>query len=248
MAILYGDVGAAVYFEKIKKYEFNLRIILLILFVIYFSPAKAENAFKEVNSPLSEQQVLDIKSLGTELNALTPAINPRWNCQKDNVSKQSIDLEAMVERYSMPTTNKEKPTLSPQLFVFASNSMPETSLKQWSKQVERAGGVLVLRGFIDNSPQKTAERVRELFGKDETSGFSVDPERFKEMAIDKVPAVGVVLSNNEPCEGENCPKPMFEVVYGDIPLEDALLAIMKRNSRSIADAAKVFLERYRKEK
>jgi type-F conjugative transfer system pilin assembly protein TrbC len=264
--ILSGEEGVAVSFKKtirIQKQRIQIKIFLWVLFFIYSQYAYSEcmrvdpnlngleefsqeDILKEARQYHSAEEIADIIDFGKEMNSMIPQLNSNWRNHKSGISVDGIDLNTIVERYSSPAENQKITQFEPKLFVFVSNSMPEESLKQWSQQVERMGGTLVLRGFIDNSPKKTVERVMELFGKEETSGFSIDPELFEQLSINKVPAVAIVLPQDKPCEEHDCPKPRFEVVYGDVPLDEALFIIANRNSDNVCGAVKEILVRYGK--
>ncbi|MGI9214755.1 MAG: TrbC family F-type conjugative pilus assembly protein, partial [Gammaproteobacteria bacterium] len=85
-----------------------------------------------------------------------------------NASEPTIDLE--VNKNVNPRDN------NPSLIVFLSLGMPKHSLQQWNLQVTKAGGVLVLRGFVNNSMKQTVKKITEILGKEPQGGFSIDPE------------------------------------------------------------------------
>lgn len=169
------------------------------------------------------------------------------SCQRFQTEGE-LNFNQILELSNSSVSNRENTNLEAQLWVFVSNSMPEQSLKQWSTQVEKAGGTLLLRGFIEDSPLKTVERVKVLFGEGEASGFSIDPERFEEMSIYQVPAVVVVSAEENICQKEDCPKPSFGVVYGDVSLQESLSVLARQNPGIVAETALGFLEHYRGEK
>ena len=72
---------------------------------------------------------------------------------------------------------------STQLVIFVSFSMPEASLKALFKEVEKNTSVrLVLQGLIDDSMEKTAQKIHELEGV-----VDIDPELFEKYRIERVP-------------------------------------------------------------
>lgn len=134
-------------------------------------------------------------------------------------------------------------TGSPELLVFVSFSMPEQSLKLWSEQVARLNGKLLIRGFFEDSLQKTTQKTLELFGEKGGAELLIDPEAFQKFNIQVVPAV--VLSENQECLTETCPPPKFDLVYGDTDLEAALKLIADRGSLQGKEWANSFLKQYR---
>ncbi len=133
------------------------------------------------------------------------------------------------------------------LLIFISFSMPEQSLKLWAEQASKIKAPLVLRGFVENSIQATTQKAFECFGSEGMPELLVDPEAFERFAIETVPAVVAVLdkdaSTND--EGEPLTEPVFEVVYGDTSLEDALTLMLSRGSTAIQKVVKPFLEMVR---
>jgi conjugal transfer pilus assembly protein TrbC len=69
-----------------------------------------------------------------------------------------------------------------QRLIFVSLSMPQATLKALFDEAEAQGAVLVLRGLIDNSFKKTAEKLQE-FG----IALQIDPLLFKKHEIQRVP-------------------------------------------------------------
>ena len=220
MDILSGDGGRAVYFScksKHLKQKSYLKAFVSVILCVFFQVVHSE--------------CLQVQNLGS--------------CERAEIAKEGFDFKAILQSDHFSTNHPENPGSEAQLFVFVSNSMPAQSLRQWSEKVDRVGGTLVLRGFIDDSPVGTIERVKTLFPEGETSGFSIDPERFEQMDIYKVPAVAVVPALPSLCDKEECPKPIFGIAYGDVPLDEALIVIAHRNPGTVATDALAFLNRYR---
>lgn len=234
--------------ERVVRYklrsEYRWGVVLGIFLCVCFQSVHSDqrDILKEDHQPFFEKQLNENVGFRKTENDVSQ-LHSDSCCRKSETVQESLDLDATLEQHSI--SHQRSVSSDPELFIFVSNSMPEQSLKQWAIQGDKVGGTLVLRGFIDDSPKRTIERVIELFGQNESSGFSVDPERFEQLAIDKVPAVAIVLPEAVLHEGEQDPKPLFEVVYGDVPLDEALSVIIKSGKGRIFEAAKLFLERYR---
>ena len=140
-----------------------------------------------------------------------------------NACEPTIDLK--VNENVNPTDN------NPSLIVFVSLGMPKCSLQQWNLQVAKAGGVLVLRGFVNNSMKQTVKKITEILGKEPQGGFSIDPQKFKQFNIKVVPTV--VVTGNDPAS--------FDSVSGDASLTYALEKIMADGKYS--GIAKVWLKK-----
>ena len=138
MDILSGEGDRAVCFScepKSLKQKPYLKVFLSVLLCIYFEVAYGE--------------CLQVQNLGS--------------CERAEIVKESRDFKEILQSDHFSTNHPKNPGSEAQLFVFVSNSMPAQSLRQWSEQVDRVGGTLVLRGFIDDSPVGTIERVKTLF-------------------------------------------------------------------------------------
>lgn len=172
-----------------------------------------------------------------------PQVSEIHSCSKPIMTEQGLDIGAMVDRFS--TLGKTKPVSAldkPTILVFVSFSMPKQSLKLLSEQLAKIGGTLLLRGLVENSIPKTVAKTMDLFGDKEVGGFSVDPEVFKQYQVRAVPAVVIIPKNickQEPCKSE------FDIVYGDIPLEESLERFIKNGSPIVKEAAQDFLKLYR---
>ena len=113
-----------------------------------------------------------------------------------------------------------------QVFVFASFSMPDASLRALMIEADRLDVPVLFRGFVGNDVFATRERLIDLFGSDENIiGFSIDPTMFTRFAINAVPAVVITREPVEPCQTSGCSAdvaPPHDIVRGNIPLVAAL--------------------------
>lgn len=132
-----------------------------------------------------------------------------------------------------------------ELLIFVSFGMPTQSLKLWAEQAARVDGKLLLRGFVENSLPKTTAKTLEVFGADASIEVNIDPERFQQFNIQTVPAVVITQSKRaNDADNSNAP-PVFDVVYGDASLEEALLYLEKTGTPEGQKAAQHLLKRYR---
>lgn len=109
-----------------------------------------------------------------------------------------------------------------ELMVLVSFSMPAETLKNLARQADQAGAVLVLRGLVDGSLDKTAKAIQSVLG-DEAgdSTFQVNPNVFRAYHVQDVPTF--VLAR-KPLGGESsCQMGTDYVsVRGDVTLAYAL--------------------------
>ncbi len=71
-----------------------------------------------------------------------------------------------------------------ELFVFVTLGMSDEALKVLSKQAQDIGAVLVIRGLLDNSFQKTHKRLKAL-----GIPIDIDPTLFERFDVTRVPAL-----------------------------------------------------------
>lgn len=124
--------------------------------------------------------------------------------------------------YSQPITH-------PNVLVFISFSMPKESIKAWIQQAQTIGAPVIIRGLINNSFKETLFVMNQFVG--EGGGVQVDPQQFERYDIQQVPAV--VLSDSVDLKNSHYSETQFDVVYGDVSLDYALMTLASaRNSRS----------------
>lgn len=156
--------------------------------------------------------------------------------QANTPTKNGINIDKLIAKYSnhMPTAQTLMHGKYHDLLIFVSFSMPQQSLKAWLNQSRAAGGILVIRGLVDNSFKKTAAKVQKLIGKT-GGGLEVDPTLFRRFHIKKVPAVVVVNGHAPPCFNvSGCPfdTPPYDVIYGNVTLQRALMEIGNKGKAS----------------
>lgn len=114
---------------------------------------------------------------------------------------------------------------APQFIAFASLSMPEDSLKRMIADVSRAGGVVVFRGFPDNSMKAFTSAIARLV-EDEAdyASIGIDPRLFRAFEVRAVPTYVAVSSDFDLCEGFRCKTsvPPNDRLTGNVTAEYAL--------------------------
>ena len=113
-----------------------------------------------------------------------------------------------------------------QVFLFASFSIPEPSLRAMMHEANALGVPILFNGFVNNSVFETRERLLDVFGSDEDIiGFSIDPTMFVRFGVEAVPAVVITAESVEPCYTTGCvgdEPPPHDIIKGNIPLIAAL--------------------------
>lgn len=126
------------------------------------------------------------------------------------------------------------------VYLFASFSIPEPSLKAMLVDADRFGIPVVFNGFVENSVTATEARVRSLYEDEEISqGFIIDPTLFTRFDVRAVPTLVTTTANLDVCDSSGCaddPQPHHDRVAGNVPLTTLMTIIAKGNT---ADAAPV---------
>lgn len=100
-----------------------------------------------------------------------------------------------------------------EILVFVSFSMNDSALQSYFKEGQRLGARLVMRGLINNSFQDTQRKMQEL-----KINIEIDPTKFEEYGIKRVPAIVVVSSRD------------IRKITGHLPLSNAL-EIMEKDKK-----------------
>ena len=82
----------------------------------------------------------------------------------------------------------------PALLVFVSLRMPAASLERLADQAARSGATLLLRGLMENSLQRTVQRVQNLT-QGRPVGFQIDPQAFDRFDVSVVPSFVLVKTD-----------------------------------------------------
>lgn len=133
----------------------------------------------------------------------------------------SVNVQNLLARYGkkLDAANNKETKLN-QLLIFVSLSMPAQSLKQLDVQAKKAGGLLVMRGLVDNSFKETVALLADV---DDGLSAVIDPRLFEMYQIETVPAFVVNPTDNHPCFDSKCNStPLHDKISGDISLEYAL--------------------------
>ena len=157
-----------------------------------------------------------------------------------------VDLDAMLA--SSDGAAKPSQAAKPRFIAFASLSMPPASLKQMMREVGGAGGVVVFRGFPNNSAKQFLAGVGKVVEKGQgLHGVGIDPRLFRAFDVQEVPTYVVASSDFQPCDGFHCQTelPPFDMITGNVTPGYALGTIAAGNGPGAA-IARVYLAALRK--
>lgn len=98
-----------------------------------------------------------------------------------------IDLAPLKQNQCSLTAPIKEDPHSP-LYVFVSFSMPDEALLSLSQDVQKVGGIFVLRGLPENSFKKLAIKLYSLRKQGLHATIQIDPRLFTQFNVEKVPS------------------------------------------------------------
>ena len=118
-------------------------------------------------------------------------------------TQAALDLDAMVAAQA----KAEAASLgaAPRFIAFASLSMPEASLRALVRDMNRAGGVTVLRGFPQGNAVLFKQRLAAIWSNGaETGSLGIDPRLFRAFHVEAAPSFVMLGADFSPCDGFDC--------------------------------------------
>lgn len=113
----------------------------------------------------------------------------------------------------------------PQFIAFASLSMPPAALRQLIADTAKAGGVVVFRGFPNNSMKAFSAMLGKVVtDKDQLSNVGIDPRLFRAFNVEAVPTYVAVSTDFDLCSGLNCTTsvPTHDKITGNVSVRYVL--------------------------
>jgi conjugal transfer pilus assembly protein TrbC len=146
-----------------------------------------------------------------------------------------FDFDAMVRARA----EAEKAPLSqgPRFIAFASLSMPPEALKALVRDMGRAGGVTVLRGFPAGDAARFKARLAAIWqGGDAPQALGIDPRLFRAFGIEVAPSFVMVGSDFAPCDGFDCrdAPPPHDRLAGNVTVRQVLETFSEGNGPGAA--------------
>jgi conjugal transfer pilus assembly protein TrbC len=133
-----------------------------------------------------------------------------------------VDFDEIVKGASQNASAKGGE--APQFIVFASLSMHDATLKQLVRDTSSAGGVVVFRGFPNNSAKEFVTRLGKVVDKRQFASIGIDPRLFRAFDVQAVPTYITVSSDFDLCAGFSCQTkvPPYDRMIGNVTVEYAL--------------------------
>ncbi len=121
---------------------------------------------------------------------------------------------------------------APQFIAFASLSMPEVALRRLIADTASAGGVVVFRGFPNNSVKEFGALLGKVVSReDQAANIGIDPRLFRAFNVQAVPTYVAVASDFDLCAGLNCKSdvPPHDRMAGNVTVAYALETFARGN-------------------
>jgi conjugal transfer pilus assembly protein TrbC len=153
----------------------------------------------------------------------------KTNLYAHEIESAENQSKKILEQYRKSHTAYSIKKTASSILIFVSFSMPKQSLETYLRDAKKINASVVIRGLIDNSFQKTAQRMAELI-RDSDGGVELNPIWFKRFGIEKVPAIVAVAEGSRCFSKNTCDKKNdFDVITGDISLSYALHTFSNEN-------------------
>ena len=134
---------------------------------------------------------------------------------------------------------------APRFIAFASLSMPPTALKALARDMQRAGGVTVLRGFPGGNAKVLRARLAIVWDEgDAPAAIGIDPRLFRAFAVHAAPTFVMAGSDFELCDGFDCTSavPPHDRMTGNVSVAFVLESLASGGGPG-AELAKLHLAR-----
>jgi len=174
-------------------------------------------------------------------------VNRQLGNVEDLARQGGINLDELIARHNQMARNMVLPKRDV-LRVFVSLSMPKESLIRVGKDINRAGGKLVFRGFHRDKLSEM-QKATMFLNEAGISDIEIDPESFRRYNVQHVPTY--VLARVEEsaeqlpaCRGAGqCGAGDYVAVSGDVTLDYALDYLLDRAPKTFVPSIKEYLRR-----
>ena len=114
---------------------------------------------------------------------------------------------------------------APLFMTFVSLSMPEEALRRVIRDTAQAGGIVVFRGFPNNSAKQFVARLSKVVGDQaKFASVGIDPRLFRAFDVAAVPTYVVASTDFDLCDGLACKTlpPPHDSMSGNVTVQYAL--------------------------
>ena len=136
------------------------------------------------------------------------------------VKKRAADLQAEAQAF-VDQVKDRGDEFREQATVVRKSGMDNMQL---IADTARAGGVVVFRGFPNNSAKEFVNRLGQVVQKDDMPNIGIDPRLFRAFNVQAVPTYVAVSSTFDLCAGFHCQTkvPPYDRIEGNVTVDYAL--------------------------
>lgn len=215
---------------------------------------KAPEAVTEAISQSYESRLtLDAESK-RRVDTMAEIIQSEEFANQQKVWRESLASQLGVDDWAPANASPASPSSSAQTLpysdraiLFISATLPAKTLKNYAADLEKVGGVMVMRGFVSgmNNIKPTMQFIDSVTKRNSSckaepcERFNVpvliDPILFKEYQIDRVPTLAVHGLTNLAayCNGKDGLNASDTVVYGDSSLKHLLTTLSQQEPTNL---------------
>jgi type-F conjugative transfer system pilin assembly protein TrbC len=231
---------------------YNIPSILIFCIVLSFctSLAHAEGLQLPTDAEIEAQRAKNIAKINEampKIDGKTPKAGTVYgNAPADQVIASPKAMEDVMQSMQKFNAGKQAKKVGSDLMVFASFSMPTEALVTLSHQVKEAGGVIVLRGILNDGWVQTMKEARAV--NQGGAAWEINSAMFKKFKVTAVPAFVLADASKIVPSDEGCASDVaYASVVGDISVEQALGIIKTRGAPQFAKMAEVRINKIRSE-
>lgn len=172
--------------------EYKVFVAMGLLFPLLAFPCQSsENEFlKNQESMIRGQDFESGKAFAEKLMSQEKVSIP--TVVKDQDPPSSTCPSSFVGSTILEEKSNLKSSDDTELLVFVSFSMPLNTLKSLSEEAGKHGARLILRGLVENSFQKTTEKLMDF-----DQGLEINPDLFRVYDIKEAPSFVLIEKGKE---------------------------------------------------
>lgn len=224
-------------------------LVSVVLLALCASFAHAEGVQLPSDAAIAAQIAKSQKRIDEKLPRIDGNIPKAGTVYGDVPADQAITNPRAIEdvMHSMRAFNGGKPPkkVGSDLMIFASLSMPRDVLNKLSRQAKEAGGVVVLRGVLNEGWVATMKEARAI-NQGAGVAWEINPAMFKKFKVTTVPVFVLADASKIVPSDEGCaPDIAYASVIGEISVEQALNIIKSRGKPEFAKMAEARINKIR---
>ena len=238
------------------KHAFPLLAVIGLASAAAFAAASAQDPSHELDiesiRERASEHTADAEALATTIRSRAEALTDEAQTTRETAianrasyadaitpakSDGPLDFDTMIKVQTEAETAKLGE--SARFIAFASLGMPELSLKALVRDVTRAGGVTVLRGFPGGDSAQFKTRLAAIWsGAGEAGALGIDPRLFRAFDIEAAPSFVMIASDLSPCDGFDCSDnlPPHDRIAGNLSVANVLETFVEGRGPGAAQA------------